>query len=53
MTEDVVLMVLITTGVKDERVQSKILEDLKTPTLDETVKLIEHMSHVKGTNARI
>ena len=46
-------MVLITTGVKDERVKSKILDDLKTPTLDETVKLVEQMNHVKGTNARI
>ena len=47
------MTVLITTGVKEERVRSKILEDLKTPTLDETIKLIEQMMYAKETNARI
>ena len=53
MTGDDLLTVLITTGVKDEKVRSKILEDLKTPTLDETVKLIEQMVYAKDTNVRI
>ena len=29
------------------------MEDLRTPTLDETVKLIEQMVYAKDTNARI
>ena len=44
---------LITTGIRDEKVRSKILEDLRTPTLDDTVKLIEQMTFAKDTNARI
>ena len=47
------MTVLITTGVKEERVRSKILEDLKTPPLHETIKLIEQMMYAKETNARI
>ena len=41
MTGDDLLTALITTGIRDEKVRSKIFEDLKTPTLDDTVKLIE------------
>ena len=47
------LTVLITTWHHDEKVTSKILENLKTPTLDDTVKLIEQMVYAKDTNARI
>ena len=53
MTGEDLLTVLITTGIKEERVRSKILEELKTPTFDETVKLIEQMMYAKETNARI
>ena len=53
MAGDDLLTVLITTGVRDEKVRSKILEDLKTPTLDDTVKLIEQMVYARDTNARI
>ena len=41
MSGNDLMTVLITTGVREEKVRSKILEDLRTPTLDETVKLIE------------
>ena len=47
------LTVVITTGVRDDKVRSKILEDLRTPTLDDVVKLIEQMVYAKDTNARI
>ena len=53
MTGEDLLTVQITTGTKEERVRSKILEELKTPTFDETVKLIEQMMYAKETNARI
>ena len=53
MSGDDLLTVLITTGIRDEKVRSKIFEDFRTPTLDETVKLIEQMVHAKDTNARI
>ena len=53
MTGEDLLTVLITTGIRDEKVRSKILEDLKTPTLDDTVKLIEQMTFARDTNARI
>ena len=53
MSGDDLLTVLITTGIRDEKVRSKILEDLRTPTLDDTVKLIEQMVYAKDTNARI
>ena len=53
MEGDDLLTVLITTGIRDEKVRSKILEDLRTPTLDDTVKLIEQMVYAKDTNARI
>ena len=53
MTGNDLMTVLITTGVREEKVRSKILEDLRTPTLDETVKLIEQMVYAKDTNARI
>ena len=53
MSGEDLMTVLITTGVKEERVRSKILEDLKTPTLDETIKLIEQMMYAEETNARI
>ena len=53
MTGEDLLTVLITTGIRDEKVRSKILEDLRTPTLDDTVKLIEQMTFAKDTNARI
>ena len=53
MNGDDLLTVLITTEVRDEKVRSKILEDLRTPTLDDTVKLIEQMVYAKDTNARI
>ena len=53
LSGDDLLTVLITTGVRDEKVRSKILEDLRTPTLDDTVKLIEQMVYSKDTNARI
>ena len=47
------LTVLITTGIRDEKVRSKILEDYRNPTLDETAKLIEQMVYAKDTNARV
>ena len=47
------LTVLITTGNRDERARSKIFEDLRTPTLDQTVKLIEQIVYAKDTSARI
>ena len=53
MSGDDLLTVLITTGVRDDKVRSKILEDLRTPTLDDTVKLIEQMVYAKDTNVRI
>ena len=53
MSGDDLLTVLITTGVREDKVRSKILEDLRTPTLDDTVKLIEQMVYAKDTNARI
>lgn len=43
---------LIATVVRKEKIRSKILEDLETPTLDETVQLIEQMVYAKETNAR-
>ena len=52
MTGEDLLTVLITTGVRDEKVRSKILEDLTTPTQYETVKLIKQMVYAKDTNAR-
>ena len=36
-----------------KKIRSKILEDLRTQTLDDTVKLIEQMTFAKDTNARI
>lgn len=53
MTEEDILTVLVITGVGEDKVRSKILEDLRTPTLDETVKLIEQMVHAKDTIARV
>ena len=53
MTGEDLLTVLINTGIRDEKVRSKILEDLRTPTLDDTVKLIEQMTFARETNARI
>ena len=53
MTGEDLLTVLITTGIRDEKVRSKILEDLRTPTLDDTVKLIEQMTFAKDTNTWI
>ena len=53
MNGDDLLTVLITTGVREEKVRSKILEDLRTTTLDDTVKLIKQMVYAKDTNARI
>ena len=53
MTGDDLLKVLITIGIRDEKVRSKILEDLGPPTLDETVKMIEQMLYASDTNARI
>ena len=53
MSGDDLLTVLITTGIRDEKVRSKIFEDYRTPTLDDTVKLIQQMVHSKDTNARI
>ena len=53
MSGEDLMTVLITTGVKEEHVSSKILEDLKPPNLDETIKLIEQMMYVKETNAKI
>ena len=47
------LIVLITTGVRDEKVRSEILEYYRNPTLDETVKLIEQMVYAKDTNTKI
>ena len=49
MSGDDLLTVLITTGVREEKVRSKIFEDLRTPTLDDTVKLIEQMVYAKDT----
>ena len=53
MTGDDLLTVLIKTGIKDEKVRSKIFEDLKTPTLDDTVKLIQQTVYAKDTSANI
>ena len=53
MSSDDLLTVLITTGIRNERARSKILEDFRTPTLDQTVKLIEQMVYAKDTNAQI
>ena len=53
MSGDDLLTALITTRVRDDKVRSKILEDLSTPTLDGTVKLIEQTVYAKDTNARI
>ena len=39
--------------IRAKKIRSKILEDLRTPTLDDTVKLIEQMTFAKDTNARI
>ena len=47
------LTLLILTGIRDEKVRSKILENQKTPILDDTIKLIEQMVYAKDTNARI
>ena len=44
--------VLIKTGIHDEKVRSQILENLKIPTLDDTVKLIEQMVYAKNTHTR-
>ena len=53
MKREDLLTVLITTWIHGEKVRYKILENLKTPTLDDTVKLIEQMVYAKDTNARI
>ena len=53
MSREDLLTVLITTGIKEEKFRSKVFEDLRTPTLDDTVKLIEQMVYAKDTNARI
>lgn len=53
MVGDNALTVLITIGIRDEKVGSKILEDFRASTLDETVKVIEQMVYTKDTNARI
>ena len=53
MSGNDLLTVLITTGIRDVRVRTKILQDLRTPTLDDNVKLIEQMVYAKDTNARI
>lgn len=53
MSGDDLLTVLIATGIRDEKVRSKIFEDYRTPTLDDTVKLIQQMVHAKDRNARI
>ena len=53
MTGEDLLTVLITTGIRDEKVRSKIFEDLRTPTLGDKVKLIEQMVYAKDTNAGI
>ena len=53
MTGDDLLTVLITTGIREEKVRSKILEELRTPTLDDTIKLIAQMVHARDTNASI
>ena len=39
--------------IHDEKVRSKIFEDLRTPKLEDTVRLIEQMVYDKDTNARI
>lgn len=44
---------LITTSLRDEKVRSNILKDLSTPTLDQTMKLIERMVYFKDTNEMI
>ena len=51
MTADDLLISIILTGVRLEKVQADILEDMKTLTLDKTVKLIEKMMYAKETNA--
>ena len=53
MTGDDLLTVLITTGIREEKVRSKILEELSPPTLDDTIKLIAQMVHARDTNASI
>ena len=53
MNGDDLLTVIITTGLRDDKVRSKIFEDLRTPTLDDTVKLIEEMVYAKDTSAEI
>ena len=53
MNSDDLLTVIITTGLRDDKVRSKIFEDLRTPTLDATVKLIEQMVYAKDTSAEI
>lgn len=53
MAGDDLLTVLITTGIRDEKVRAKMLEDLRTPTLEETVKLIEKKVYAKTTSAQI
>ena len=50
---DDLLKVLTTTGIRDEKVRSKILDDYKNPTLNETAKLIEQLVYAKDSNARI
>ena len=53
MSGDDLVTVLITTGILNEKVRSKILEDLRTPTFDDTEKLIKQMVYAKDTNAQI
>ena len=47
------LAVLTTTRTGDEKVRSKIPEDLRTPTLDDTVQLLEQVTFAKDTNTSI
>ena len=53
MDSDNLMPVLVTTGVREEKVRSEIVEVLRTQTIDETVKLIEQMVYDKDTNGRI
>ena len=53
ITVENLLPVLITAVIRDENLRLKILEDLRTPTFDDTVKLIEQRTFNKNTNARI
>lgn len=53
MTGEGLLAVLLTMGIRNEKVKTKLLEDLRTLTLDDTVQLIEQMVFAKDTNAQI